>query len=173
MKTLVLGILFILAASAYAQAPSLAGEFLEAGFGSQGDPLPQLVAQYPVMTAQFQALPGPIQNLFGDQRIELELTLKSEKTEEIGIVIENKEIKSLARYYPSEPTMRVTTDEYTLEGIAQSKDQYKAFTDAVGAGTLKYEGYDSSTQTSLAAVDFVVWVSNFFGGIFEFLGFKW
>lgn len=162
-------VLAVFSPQAWSQTPS-AVAVLNATFDSSGELLPSAQSQLGYANNQFQTLPDTIKAIFGNQRIVLDLTLNSGANEQLGIVFANNQLVSLTRYAPTDPTMRVTTNEATAMAIAQSDNISEAFMQAVNSGNLTYEGISGSGTLAVWITNIVVWITLVVNAFLHFLG---
>lgn len=144
---------------------------LDASFTPQGELSTTLYPQLAASSIEFQHLPGPVLTLFGNQRIRIDLTLNDGSSETLGVVTVNNAIQTLTRYAPSNPTMKVTTDETTANAIVYADDKASAFVQAVNTGKLKYEGLSADAQLTTFVADVVVFLTNLIHAFAGLLGY--
>ncbi|MFH0970084.1 MAG: hypothetical protein V1776_01335 [Candidatus Diapherotrites archaeon] len=172
MRTIILlaGLTFFLfSIHAYAQESTIA-PLLDTVFLENGNLNPALSEEIALATSEFKKLPLPVQSLFGNQRIHVELKLMGGSIEKLGIITVDNTIQSLTRYPPTDPTLKVWTDEETIHTIANSEDQAGAFVQAVNQGKLKYQGVDSSATLTTLIADIMVFLTNLVNAIKSVLG---
>ena len=146
------------------------GSYLNASFLENGTLDPSLEGNLDQATSEFAQLPGPVQALFGNQTIALDLKREDGTIEHLGITIQDNTVKSFTRFSPQNPTMRVETDEETVLNIAESKDKTGAFLEAVNSKTLTYEGLNSSGETAAFATGIFTWITLVIKSFAHFFG---
>ncbi len=147
--------LTLLAAGAFAPGPSTASapasgkadfmgyslsELNDNAFDSRGELKPQYRLLVSEMNKQVDMVPGFIVGLFGNEKINLYITLYSGDELKAGVVTKNGKISSVTKDLLETPTMNVYSDEGTISEIANSKDPLTDFRKALGQGRIKYEG---------------------------------
>lgn len=160
--------LLLLASAAYAfDVQSL----LSTGFAGNGQLLPEYQEQFSSINDQFQQLPTPIQGIFGNQQIKLELTRLNGQVETLGIILQNNVLVNVTRYAPENPTLLVQTTEATIMEIAQSENKAGALIQALQDGRIKYEALNTNGSATGFFTGIYVWAAHFFQGILGLFGF--
>lgn len=84
-------------------------------------------------------LPGAVKSLFGNEIINIEVTLNEGGTETISVTISEGVIGSLERGALEDPTMLGWVDETTLRNILTADDKLGTFMEAKKEGTARYK----------------------------------
>ncbi|MBM3281722.1 MAG: hypothetical protein FJY86_00035 [Candidatus Diapherotrites archaeon] len=172
MKSLLMGFIFVFlfSISTHAQ-PINASQFLDASFDASGNLLPEVQGQLSFASQQFSELPAPVKAIFGNQRVQVNLTRNDGVSETLGVVLSNNEIVSFTRYAPTNPSMVITTDEATILGIAQSENISNAFIQAVNSGKLTYSAVQGGGgEFAVFIANIVTWIMTVINAIMHALG---
>ena len=164
-------LLFVLVPAIHAQSFD-ADAVISQSFDAQGNLKPEFQPQLVQASAQFQSLPSQVQQIFGNERVELQLKLSNGKTQTLGLVMSGDAIQAITAHAPENPTLLLNTDEQSIGEIMQSKDVYQTFILKVNQGKLKYEGKDAGTQSKLFVINIMVWITNLVNAILFFFAGK-
>jgi hypothetical protein len=164
--------LFFLGAGMNVHAQLSAKELLEASFDDAGNLKGHFAPQIDYANTQFAQLPGPVRSIFGNQAIEVELTLKDGKKALIGVITQNEKITHVTHGIPIKETLRVWIDEETAYTIGNAPNIPRAFTNAVTQGKLRYEGITGNAQVTVLITNIMVWVSTLVNAIQYALGMR-
>ncbi len=170
---IILGVFFVLVLSTLALAQLSfpdAQTFLDASFNAQGELSPELQGQLDAASEQFQQLPDPVKAIFGNQRVEIDLTKENGEVEHLGVVLQNNKIESFTRYPPANATMKINTDEQTALALAKNPDKGEAFVQAINSGKLEYKGLTSSGEVASWVANVVLWITIVVNSFIHFLG---
>lgn len=147
-------------------------DFLENAFDEKGELKPEYHAQLETATQKFQSLPENMQNLFNNQNIEIDFTRADGEKEKIGMVIQEKILKTLTRYAPPNPTLKIKLDEETLNQIMTNKDPIQGLVDAVNNGKIDYSSTDFFTGILLWLSKIIIGIIGFIQGLLAIVGIK-
>ena len=138
-------------------------------FDAQGNFKPEFQSQITIANQQFQQLPDVTKVLFGNERMQVEITLNNGQTETIGIITQNNGVQSITKRAIDNPTLRITTSENTIQGIAQSHNPLAAFASASTNGTLKITALAPSSQAKVAIVNAFSWITTIINALIYFV----
>ncbi len=167
---ILVAVLFLGSVGVYAQ-PFDAGSFLDAAFDESGNLSAEAQAQLGYASQQFQSLPSPVQAIFGNQRVQVNLTRNDGTVETLGVVLSDNEILSFTRHAPANPSMNISTNEATMQQIAQSGNVSDAFIQAVNSGKLTYSAVQGGGgEFAVFMANIATWVMTIINAVAHFLG---
>ncbi len=104
-----------------------------------------------------------VKDVFGGQVIHIIIEKEGGNIEFGAITDSNGYITNLTRGEPSNPTMRLKSDEATIDRIINSDDPVKETKEALLAGKITYEGVTLINQIKVAIIKLVQWFAQLFG----------
>ena len=114
--------------------------------------------------AEGQILEGPLATLFGDQRLNIYIDLENGEQFILGLVTENKVVKSLEAGAVSKPTLKIYTTEAIVAKIQTSDDGGRVLKDALDSGEITYEAIGFFNKIKFGTISMVVNVIDYFTG---------
>ncbi len=104
-----------------------------------------------------------VKDVFGGQVIHIIIKKEGGDIEFGATTDSNGYITDLKRGAPSNPTMRLKSDEETVDKIVNSDDPVKETKEALLAGKITYEGVTLVNQIKVAIIKLVQWFAQLFG----------
>lgn len=104
---------------------------------SQAENLDALVDYW---NARAEAVPGPIQALIGDERINLNLTAGNNSLV-LGVVMDGVTVDRIAEEPLDDPTLDITMDVETLAAIVSADNPGRRAVEALNDGEIRYEAH--------------------------------
>ena len=109
-------------------------------------------------------LPGFARSLFGNQRMNIHISLNDGSTEMHGLVTENGVVTQFTDSELSNPTVNVYTSEDVIVTILNSENSISAFQDALNNGGITYNAIGFVNRIRFSFVSVFVRLANFFSG---------
>lgn len=106
-----------------------------------------------------------IKNVFGGQVIHIIINNTSENIEFGATTDPNGKITNLERGAPKEPTLRLKSDEETIETIITSDTPTKETQEALLNGKITYEGITIGNKIKVTIIKLVQGIAQLFGVI--------
>lgn len=99
-------------------------------------------------------VPGFIKTIFGNERINAEITLEDGTVREYGIITQGGLILNVSKEYLEDHSLEVYTDEETANNIMNSEDQVAALKQALDDKTIDYKAikFTTKAKTFLAKI---------------------
>lgn len=91
-------------------------------------------------------VPGFIKTIFGNERINLEVSLENGSKREYGILTEKGTIISVEKQYLEDPTLNAKISEATINKLLQAEDQVGALKEALDNKEIGYEAVKVKTK---------------------------
>ena len=101
-------------------------------------------------------------NLIGNERINVYITKEDNSTFIVGVVTEDKKIKSISEGEIEKPTLKVYTDEKTLNEIQFSDDNIKFLKKAIDEKKISYKAVGFGKKIKFG---FMTFFGKLFGAI--------
>ncbi len=95
------------------------------------------------------AMPGFVVGLFGNDRINLEVTRADFSVAFLGIVTADGKITEIQDSFLDEPTLNVFTTEQTMEDVFSAGDPFGVLSDALDSGDISYEAVTFGNKVKL------------------------
>lgn len=111
-------------------------------------------------------MPSFVRTLFGNERINAQITLNNGTVVLIGGVTENGKIIEAKEGGIGNPTMEVFVSESALNEIQSSKDPTGAFKGALDSKRLSYRGVSTGAKIKLSIVSIAARAYFFLRGLF-------
>lgn len=145
--------------------------FLDASFDEGGNLLPEMQGQLVFASQQFQTLPDPVKAIFGNQRVQVNLTREDGTVETLGVVLTNNTISSFTWHAPTNPSMTLVTSESTMMDIAQSENISNAFIQAVNSGKLTYAAVEGGGgEFAVFVANIMTWIMTVINSFLNLVG---
>lgn len=107
-------------------------------------------------------LAGPIGGLFGNERVNLYVTLEEGESVVIGIISENKKVVSFEEGELTDPTLNAYVTEEILTEIIDSDDSLQTFQEALEENEISYEAVGFSNKMKFGVSRFFFKIVNWF-----------
>jgi|TARA_B100002003_G_scaffold242839_1_gene266384 alpha-galactosidase len=108
------------------------------------------------------AMPGFVVGLFGNERINLQVTRHDFSEALIGIVTEDGKVLEIDDRTLENPTLIVTTTEQTMEDIFEASDPFNALSEALSSGDLSYKAVTFGNKLKLGFGRVIITVVGWF-----------
>ena len=105
---------------------------------------------------------GPFALLFGNERINIEVTLVSNTKVTVGLITENNAIIKIASGGIEEPTLLVFTDETTLRAVVESDNSLQALQRAIKEEKIKYKAVGLGKKIKFKLASTLLKLRSFF-----------
>ncbi|GEM_PF-5424456 len=130
----------------------------------------RLKAQYiEQMNAQIGKAPPQLTSLFGNNKINIYLTLDDGADSIYYVNTQGGKVIKVLQGAKSDADLEIKAAEKTIDRIALSKDPVGEFLKAMGSGEIKYTGLTPEGETKGLIVNVMTGVASFFKGILDFL----
>ncbi|OYT63682.1 hypothetical protein B6U67_02170 [Methanosarcinales archaeon ex4484_138] len=106
-----------------------------------------------------------VKNVFAGQVIHIIITKQNGNIEFDATTDPNGYITHLEREAPEEPTLRLKSDEETIETIINSDNPIKETQEALLNGKITYEGVTIGNKIQVAIINLVQWAAQLFGAV--------
>ncbi len=159
----------VLAAAAYAQTGFLIftqGQQAIDGY-FEGGKLKQ--EHLDKMNAQLKEVPKELVSLFGNNRINIYVTLDDGSTTSYYTATTGGRVAEVLKGTKDDADLEVRLPESTIDRIALSKDPVGEFLGAMGDGEIKYRGLTPEGEAKGIIVNITTMVAGFFNGLFDFI----
>lgn len=128
-----------------------------------------LKAQYlEQMNAQMGRAPAQITSLFGNNKINLRITLDDGSGADYYFSTHGGKAAEVLQGAKADADLEIRLSEATIDRIALSKDPIDEFLKAMGSGEIKYTGLTPEGETKGLIVNVTTSVARFFKGILDF-----
>ncbi len=109
-----------------------------------------------------EEIPGVAGKLFGNERMDIYISMNNGEEIVVGIVTENKKFVGAQKEGIENPTLRVYTDEKTLKEIQNSEDVLGSFETALNNEDIDYEAVGFGKKIKFGFLRFLSSVTGWF-----------
>lgn len=99
-------------------------------------------------------LPGFVQSLVGDQRVNVVIRSESSEDIEIGAVMNGTRIQRLENHTVEDPTLSVKTDRKTVQDIYDSRNPFETVKKKIENDRIQYEAHGFFNQVQVFFLEF-------------------
>jgi len=111
-----------------------------------------------------QEIPPPLGTVFGNEKINIHFSLDDGGTEVLGLLTENKKIRSVDEKELANPSLNVYLSEEVLKDIYNSDNPSKAFKKALDEKKITYKAVGIFNKLKFGVVLIFAKIASYFGG---------
>jgi len=109
-----------------------------------------------------EELPGIAGTLFGNEKINIQISKENNPTKTIHIVTKDKKLDSVGEGEGTDPTIIAQTDMQTIEQIQESDNILTAFEAALKDGSITYKAVGITKKINFSLLRILVNIINWF-----------